>query len=90
MNKKELIKSVSIATGLSERKCLKALDATTRLIRACVARGECVKLTDFGVFERRIRKPRKFASKYGDKELPATPEVKFRPATEFKRIMKGQ
>ena len=90
MNKKELIKSVSIATGLSERKCLKALDATTRLIQACVARGESVKIYNFGAFERKIRKARRFVNKRGVTDMPATPEVRFRAATQFKQMIKGK
>lgn len=90
MNKKELVKSVSIATGLSERKCLKALDATTRLIQACVARGESVKIYNFGAFERKIRKARRFVNKRGVTDMPATPEVRFRAATQFKQIIKGK
>lgn len=90
MNKKELIKSVSIATGLPERTCLRALNATTRLIQACVARGESVKLCNFGAFERKIRKARRFVNKHGVTDMPATPEVRFRASTRFKQMIKGK
>ena len=58
MNKKELIKSASAKTRLTQRETLNCLNAITEIIYDTLKRGEVVRLLGFGKFEVRDRAER--------------------------------
>lgn len=58
MNKKELVKRISVDTGLSQRDCQRALDAFQNIVVRELSAGGEVRLTGFGKFETKVRKAR--------------------------------
>lgn len=58
MNKKELISTIAIETGLAKKDVATIVDATFTKITATMAKGDKVQLVGFGTFETRERAER--------------------------------
>ncbi|MDR0850045.1 MAG: HU family DNA-binding protein [Christensenellaceae bacterium] len=58
MNKKELVKSASAKSKLTQKETLNCLNAITEIIYDTLKRGEAVRLLGFGKFEVRGRAER--------------------------------
>lgn len=58
MNKNGLIAEVAKQTGTSKAEVGRTIDATIKVVRGAVSRGERVSLVGFGTFERRKRNQR--------------------------------
>ncbi|MBQ2378572.1 MAG: HU family DNA-binding protein [Clostridia bacterium] len=58
MNKKELISTIAIETGLTKKDVATIVDATFTKITATMAKGDKVQLVGFGTFETRERAER--------------------------------
>lgn len=58
MNKKELIKQMSLDTGIARADCEKALNAFLNIVEQELSWGGEIRLAGFGKFETRERKER--------------------------------
>ena len=90
MNKKELIVTVSKATGFTQKDVTAVIDATIDTIVATVAAGEDVKLSGLGTFsvaergERVGRNPQTGETM----TIEASKSPKFKAASAFKTAVK--
>ena len=75
MNKKELISTIAIETGLAKRDVATIVDATFTKITATMAKGDKVQLVGFGTFETRERAER-IGIKPQTKQTVTIPECK--------------
>ena len=90
MNKKDLIKAVAEAAGLTNKDAEKAINALTGAITDALKKGEKVQLVGFGTFEVRER-----AAKQGRNprtgaaiEIPASKLPAFRAGQALKDAVK--
>lgn len=58
MNKNDVIKNVSMASGVSQKEAKAVLDAFCEVIKQSLVGGEDVKINGFGKFEVKTRKER--------------------------------
>ena len=80
MNKAELIQAVMAKAEISHRDAEAAVEAVFDTIVAALARGEAVKLSGFGIFEKKSRAARVGTNPAnGEKiEIPASNSVSFK------------
>ncbi|MFK8138979.1 MAG: HU family DNA-binding protein [Bdellovibrionales bacterium] len=90
MNKAELVNRVAEQTKSTKVQTEKIIDATITTIRNQVADGSDVKLVGFGTFTKTERKARRGHNPQtgAEIEIPGGWYPKFRPGTEFKKILK--
>ena len=86
MNKAELIQAVMAKAEVSHRDAEAVVEATFNLIAAKVIQGEAVKLSGFGIFEKKERASRIGTNPAsGEKiEIPASNSISFRPSKNLK------
>lgn len=86
MNKAELITAVGEKAELSHTDATKAVEAVLDLIEAALVNGEAVKLSGFGIFEKKTRAARIGANpSTGEKiEIAAANSVTFKPSKSLK------
>lgn len=87
MTKKEIVRSISEETGLTQAVVKEIVQKTFDSILDALAAGERVELRNFGVFLTKTRGPRK-ARNMNTGEPVAVPErtvVQFRPSKEMER-----
>ena len=86
MNKAELIKAVAEKAEVTTRDAEAVLDGVLDLITAALVRGESVKLSGFGVFEKKVRAARVGTNPAnGAKiEIPASKSAVFKPSKTLK------
>lgn len=86
MNKAELIKAVADKAEVSTRDAEAVIDGALDLIVATILKGEGVKLSGFGVFEKKERAARIGTNPAsGEKiEIPASVSVVFKPSKTLK------
>ena len=94
MTKKEIVKDISDATGLTQLKTKEVVQKTfDAIVETLLADGR-IELRNFGVFEVRIRKARIGRNPHlptKDVPIPQRSVVKFKPGKEMrKEVMKGQ
>ena len=91
MNKADLIIAVAEAYRKKKKDAEKFVDILFEEIENCLARGEEVKISGFGVFQVKSRKSRTGTSPVGAHEritIPATKTVGFRPSKNLKQSIK--
>jgi DNA-binding protein HU-beta len=90
MNKKELIKAVVEATGLSKKDATVAVDTVFDKIAEALVNGDKVKLHGFGNFEVRERAARKGRNPQTGEEIliPENKVPAFKPAQALKDAVK--
>ncbi len=86
MNKAELITAVGEKAELSHTDATKAVEAVLDLIEAALVNGEAVKLSGFGIFEKKTRAARIGTNpSTGEKiEIAAANSVTFKPSKNLK------
>ena len=86
MNKTELINSMSVMSGLSNRDCEAALRAFTASVQLALKSGEKVQLVGFGSFESKTRAARTGRnSSTGEAiAIPASKSLTFRASGALK------
>ena len=86
MNKAELITAVGEKAELSHTDATKAVEAVLELIEAALVNGEAVKLSGFGIFEKKTRAARIGTNpSTGEKiEIAAANSVTFKPSKNLK------
>lgn len=86
MNKQEVINSISKTTGISKEKSKQVLNNILNNITDALAKGEEVKIKDFGVFKRVLRSERKGRNPQTREEfiIPATNVPQFKSAMYLK------
>lgn len=92
MNKKELIDSITSATGESRRVVGSVLDETINQIQKSVKKGEKVTLPGFGTFERRARAARTARNPRTGEEIKvkASKVPAFKAGAGFKEFVSGK
>ena len=90
MNKQELTAAISKQTGLSQKDCTAALEATIETIKKALKKGVKVQLVGFGSFEVRKRKARNGVNpQTGEKiKISARKIPKFNPGKALKETVK--
>lgn len=85
MNKSEFVGAVASALGGTKDEAAKAVDAVLGTIAATIGKGEAVKLTGFGIFERKVRKARiaRNPATGASVEVPEKRTAKFRPGKDL-------
>lgn len=86
MNKAELITAVGEKAELSHTDATKAVEAVLDLIEAALVNGEAVKLSGFGIFEKKTRAARIGTNpSTGEKiEIAEAKSVTFKPSKNLK------
>jgi len=86
VNKKELTQRVAARAGVGEREAHKVINAFIEEVQSAVMGGERVALTDFGVFEGRMRAARAARNpRTGEAQtVPARTVPVFRVAMKFR------
>ena len=86
MNKAELIKAVAEKAEVSTRDAEAVLDEVIEIVTNALLKGEAVKLSGFGVFEKKVRAARVGTNPAtGDKiNIPASNNVVFKPSKSLK------
>lgn len=86
MNKQELVKAVADATGLTQEKSTKALNAVLECVTATLSKGEDVVLVNFGTFTVRDRAARTGRNPQTGTpiQLPASKVAVFAPGKALK------
>ena len=86
MNKAELIKAVAEKAEVSTRDAEAVLDGVLDLISAALVKGEAVKLSGFGTFEKKERAARVGTnpSTRAKIEIPASKSAVFKPSKTLK------
>lgn len=91
MNRQELIDAIAADTEASKAATMRFLDSLITIVQNEVAKGDTVKLTGFGAFEkasvgaRTGRNPKTGAAI----KIPSTFKPKFTPGATFKELVKG-
>lgn len=90
MNKQELIKAISEATGLSQKAVGEALDAFISVIGQQLASGERVSLIGFGVFDvlKRAARTGRNPRTGEPMQISASKSPRFRPGRGLKDAVK--
>ena len=88
MNKSELAKAVSDATGVTRGQGGEAVDAVIDAITGAVKKGDNVQLAGFGTFHAKHREAREVRNpRTGEKMMAkAKTSMAFRPASALKDI----
>lgn len=86
MNKAELIAMAADKAAVSKSDAEKVLDAVLDLIEAALVEGNEVKISGFGIFEKKARAARVGTNPAnGEKiEIPASATVSFKPSKGLK------
>lgn len=86
MNKAELIQAVMAKAEVSHRDAEAVVEAVLETIAGALARGEAVKLSGFGIFEKKERAARVGTNPAnGEKiEIPASNSVSFKLSKSLK------
>ena len=86
MNKAELIQLVSERADVSHIDAETVIDEFLSLIEKTIVKGEEVKLSGFGIFEKKQRKERKGPNPSDGRHIiiPASATINFRPSKMFK------
>lgn len=86
MNKADLIQAVSEKADVSHLDAENVIDEFLKLIEKAIVRGEEVKLSSFGIFEKKQRKERRGTNPSDGAHIiiPASATVSFRPSKNFK------
>jgi len=90
MNKKELIKSVVEATGLSKKDVTAIVDSVFDTITSALSQGQDVKISGFGTFKVKERAERKARNIHTGEEIvvPPSKTASFKPAKALKESLK--
>lgn len=90
MNKQELLKVVSEKTDKSAREITPIFNAFLETIQEAVAKGDPVRLTDFGTFSAKDRAARTgvMPGTRNVIEIPAKRVPHFKPGAAFKELVK--
>lgn len=90
MNKKELIKAVVEATGLSKKDVTVAVDSVFDTIISILSQGKDVKISGFGTFKVKERAARKARNPQSGEEImiEARKVATFKPAKQLKELVK--
>ena len=90
MNKKELIKAVVEATGLSKKDVTVAVDSVFEQITSALSQGKDVKISGFGTFKVKERAERKARNIHTGEEIvvPPSKTASFKPAKAHKESLK--
>ena len=86
MNKAELVKAVALKAEVTARDAEKVIDEALKLIEDTLVAGEEVKLSGFGVFEKKERAARVGTNpSTGEKiQIEASKSVSFKPSKALK------
>ena len=86
MNKADLIAAIVAKGILSHRDAETAIDEALEIMEEALAKGEAVKLSGFGIFEKKERAARTGTNpSTGAKiEIPASKSVVFKPSKSLK------
>ena len=86
MNKAELVQAAAVKAEVSHRDAEKVVDAVLELIEEQLVAGEAVKVSGFGIFEKKERAARIGTNPAtGQKiEIPAAKSVVFKPSRGLK------
>lgn len=86
MNKAELIAAAAEKADVSKSDAEKVVDALLDLIEDCLVKGEEVKLSGFGIFERKDRAARIGTNPANGEriEIPASATISFKPSKGLK------
>ena len=86
MNTKDLVNKVATTHNLPKTEAKLVVDTVFDTITTEVKKGHDVRLSGFGVFERRARKARAGRNPQtgATVQIPASKYPKFRPGTEFR------
>jgi nucleoid DNA-binding protein len=84
MNVTTLVNLVSENTGQTKQETEATLKEAFNIIRGCVASGEAVRLSDFGIFEACPRSERRRHPRAADPVDPVR-EIRFLPAESFRK-----
>ncbi|MCQ2793318.1 MAG: HU family DNA-binding protein [Bacilli bacterium] len=86
MNKAELIQIVSERVDVAHSDTEMVIEEFLSLIEKSIIKGEDVKLSGFGVFEKKQRKERKGTNPSDGRHIiiPASSTISFRPSKNFK------
>jgi DNA-binding protein HU-beta len=86
MNKAELIVAVSEKAELTKRDAEAAIDAVLEVIDAALVKGEVVKLSGFGIFEKKHRAAREGTNPATQQKIkiPASASVSFKVSKALK------
>lgn len=86
MNKAELVQAAAVKAEVSHRDAEKVVDAVLELIEEQLVAGEAVKISGFGIFEKKERAARIGTNPAtGQKiEIPAAKSVVFKPSRGLK------
>ncbi|MCR5332619.1 MAG: HU family DNA-binding protein [Bacilli bacterium] len=86
MNKADLIQAVSVRADVSHLDAETVIDEFLSLIEKAIIKGEEVKLSGFGIFEKKQRKERRGTNPSDGRHIiiPANATVSFRPSKTFK------
>jgi len=88
MNKSDLIKSISDASGLKQTEATRLVDAVFDTIAASLKKGEQVAISGFGTFLAKTRAAREGRNPATGAtiNIPARTSVAFKPAATMKDI----
>ncbi|MEQ1608915.1 MAG: HU family DNA-binding protein [Hyphomonadaceae bacterium] len=88
MNKSDLIKSISDASGLKQTEATRLVDAVFDTIAASLKKGEQVAISGFGTFLAKTRAAREGRNPATGAtiNIPARTSVAFKPAAAMKDI----
>ncbi len=86
MNKAELVQAAAVKAEVSHRDAEVVIDAVLELIEAKLVEGEAVKISGFGIFEKKERAARVGTNPAtGEKiEIPAARAIAFKPSKGLK------
>jgi nucleoid DNA-binding protein len=86
MNKVDLVEIIALEARLTKKDATAAIEATLEAIASCLAQGEEVKLSGFGVFTVKEKAARKGVNPSSGEEIiiPATKAVSFKPSKGLK------
>ena len=86
MNKVDLVEIIALEARLTKKDATAAIEATLEAIASCLAQGEEVKLSGFGVFTVKEKAERKGVNPSSGEEIiiPATKAVSFKPSKGLK------
>lgn len=90
MNKAELVKTIALDTGNTQRSCEAMLNAFMKEVMKAVGKGGKVSLVGFGSFTSMKRKarPGRNPSTGAKIKIPAKKVPKFSPGKEFRALIK--
>lgn len=89
MNKEQLVTSVSSETSLTKTECQRVIEATLRITKEYVLKGEKVKLMGFGTFYKAKRQAKKGRNPNTGEKIIIKPKYipSFRAGKEFRKLL---